>query len=99
MQPTMLTAAIFCSALLPLFVYVSSAAAPAPVTSASSEEGNGGVDVLAFFVVALVIGVATYHVLAVTKIPYTALLIVRLPNCLLLPYSTREGRCYPSVNR
>ena len=76
MQPPVLTAATFYLVLLPLSVYASSTAAPAPVSSASVEDGSGGVDVLAFFVVALVIGVATYHVLAVTKIPYTALLIV-----------------------
>lgn len=40
------------------------------------EHGEGGVDVLAVFVIMLVIGVATYHILAITRIPYTALLIV-----------------------
>ena len=35
------------------------------------------VAVLAFFVVALVIGVFTVHTLAFTRVPYTALLLVR----------------------
>ena len=96
MQPPVPTAAIFYSALLPLSVYASSAAAPAPVSSAS-EEGDGGVDVLAFFVVALVIGVATYHVLAVTKIPYTALLIVRLPSYHTAHMRAEAPGCVPDV--
>ena len=51
--------------------------AAAPSAQEGSEEGSeAGVDVLAFFVIVLVIGIATYHVLAVTRIPYTALLIV-----------------------
>lgn len=41
------------------------------------EHAEGGVDELTFFVVVLVIGVATYHVLVVTRVPYTAMLIVR----------------------
>lgn len=53
--------------------------AAAPTAEQRSEAGSDlGVDVLAFFVIVLVIGIATYHVLTVTRIPYTALLIVSL---------------------
>lgn len=44
-------------------------------TESTQEEG---VSVLGVFTVMLVIGVASYHVLAFTRIPYTAILIVRL---------------------
>ena len=49
-------------------------------TTASNDET--GVSVLGTFVIMLVIGVASYHVLAFTRIPYTAILIVRS----LIPY-------------
>lgn len=38
------------------------------------------VDVLSFLVLALVLGVLTLHLLAFTKVPYTALLLVRIPS-------------------
>jgi hypothetical protein len=42
------------------------------------EEEKKPVDVLSLFVIALLIGVFTHHALKFTKIPYTALLMVRL---------------------
>ena len=43
-----------------------------------------GVDVLSFFVVAILMGVVCLHLLSWTRIPYTALLLVSLaqPSCM-----------------
>ncbi len=41
-----------------------------------AENLEAGEDVLSVFVIMLVVGIASYHVLAVTRIPYTALLLV-----------------------
>jgi hypothetical protein len=47
-----------------------------PVTDEEQASLEAGEDVLSVFVIMLVVGIASYHVLVVTKIPYTALLLV-----------------------
>lgn len=74
-------------ALLLCLLWHGIAQVRAETTEAQSTEENheAGVSVLATFVVMLIIGVASYHVLAFTKIPYTAVLIVR--PTILNPYT------------
>jgi len=47
-----------------------------PVSEKEQASLEAGEDVLSVFVIMLVVGIASYHVLAVTRIPYTALLLV-----------------------
>lgn len=56
----------------------ASSPAHAPAHEAGPEEGEERkpVDVLSLFVIALLIGVFTHHVLKFTRLPYTALLMV-----------------------
>ena len=68
---------------------VASPAAPAPdpalqATQGSAEHAEDGeaVDALAFFVIALLLGIFSTHMLSWTRVPYTALLLVR--SCQLL---------------
>lgn len=53
-------------------------------TEVPATNDEAGVSVLAVFVIMLVIGVASYHVLSFTRIPYTAILIVSLEHRTLL---------------
>ena len=56
-----------------------SLAAEVPASQQEAQESQeAGVSVLGVFTVMLVVGVASYHVLTFTRIPYTAILIVRL---------------------
>ena len=71
---------------VPIFVILvsiallgQSRAAEVASVHVEAENTEAGDDVLAVFVIMLVVGVASYHVLAVTKIPYTALLLVLPP--------------------
>ncbi len=59
----------------------SSAEAPA---SAAAEEVEA-VDALAFFVLALLLGIFSTHLLSWTRVPYTAMLLVGTPACAVLP--------------
>jgi len=43
-----------------------------PVSEKEKASLEAGEDVLSVFVIMLVVGIASYHVLAVTRIPYTA---------------------------
>lgn len=40
---------------------------------------ESGVAVLTVFAIMLIIGIASYHILAKTRLPYTAILIVSFP--------------------
>lgn len=67
----------------------ASPAAPAPdpalhVQQASAEHAEDGeaVDALAFFVIALLLGIFSTHMLSWTRVPYTALLLVRIRQLL-----------------
>ena len=58
--------------------------APSPQVSESVVANGGGIqshegptDAITFLVVAMVLGVFTYHLLSFTRIPYTVLLLVR----------------------
>lgn len=65
-----------------LLLFCTSCCAQQASSLQEETQGNQeeGVSVLGVFTVMLVIGVASYHVLAFTRIPYTAILIVRLPH-------------------
>ena len=54
---------------------VAAAADVGPGQTTDTEEASG-VDILSFFVLAILMGVVCLHLLAWTKIPYTALLLV-----------------------
>ena len=49
---------------------------PARTAADEDSEDTESVAVLSFFIVAIVIGIFTFHLLAFTRVPYTALLLV-----------------------
>ena len=87
----------FLGTTLCLLCFCSTSTAQGIATTQEQMEGSHeeGVSVLGVFTVMLVIGVASYHVLAFTRIPYTAILIVRL--CIReigCPRSKRLSKAY-----
>ena len=83
-------ALLLCCVVQDCIPATASSAAPAPAlaqhdaqTSAGHAEDGEAVDALAFFVIALLLGIFTTHLLSWTRVPYTALLLVR--QCLQQP--------------
>ena len=84
-QTAQLALLLFCT--LRPGVHAGSPAAPPAADSAPapapSEDGEA-VDAVAFFVLALLLGIFSTHLLAWTRVPYTALLLVRTPADVFL---------------
>jgi len=64
----------FVALVLPWHCVASKVAVP--VSEEEKASLLAGEDILSVFVIMLVVGIASYHVLAFTRIPYTALLLV-----------------------